>query len=325
MDWDPAVFLLPLLRRAGVHIAAGTGQDLLLKVPGVGAVRCDVKQSRRRLSHIGTLEGPAAGRRVLYAAPSATPGVLTAAGAGKIDLVVSDPEQVIIGGRVLLKASENEHVSARGRVGWGRQAILRVLALSSRPLRQRELATAIGISQQAVSLGLQDISTHTVREDNGWVAQEGALDAWLDSYAGPRGAVGYWYGLDDAATQSRSALRLLDDLDLRAVISGDLAADEYAPWQLPATVRMYLPEIIDFTPAGFAPATPDDATMTVVVPEDPTVGNVAAALARPYAGGHLLADAAITLWDLLGTSTASTADEAADHLREAIEAGGLGV
>ncbi|MFI6776071.1 hypothetical protein [Nocardia sp. NPDC050412] len=326
MERDLLALLLPLLRRAGVDVAAGTEKDLLLKVPETGTVHLHLKVTRRRLSGKSvTVRRAGLGRRTLYVAPSATPDVVGAAAAGEFDLVTEQPEQVIIGGRVLLKPADPRHSAGHRRIGWGRQAILRVLALSSRPLQQSELAATVGISQQAVSLGLHRIPAEVVRNVQGWMALEGALDVWLDSYAGPGGTVSYWYGLDNPASQATTALQLLDELELQAVVSGDLAADKYAPWQLPGTVRLYLPEIVDFTPVGFSPATPDDATMTVAVPEDPTVVHIAAALGARYGDRHLLADAAITLWDLLNTSTTPTTEEAATRLRAAIETGAFGV
>ncbi|MFC9995907.1 hypothetical protein [Nocardia sp. NPDC127526] len=288
------------------------------------AVRVDLKAVRQRL-WASTTNHSTEGIRTLYVAPSAAPDVIAAAVAGGFDLVTDDPELVIVGGVVLLQSEEPRRRPSSGRPAWGRSAVLRVLALASRPLQQSELASAIGVSQQAVSLALSRLSSTVTRDEHGWIALEGALESWERDYSGPGGTVSYWYGLDDPATQANTALQLLDELGLNAVVSGDLAADTYAPWQLPTTVRMYLPEIIDFTVVGFSPAEPNDATMTIVVPEDPTVAHVAAAFGTRYGGRHLLADAAITLWDLLNTSTAPTEDEAADRLRDVIRSGGLGV
>ncbi|MRH89331.1 hypothetical protein GFY24_18065 [Nocardia sp. SYP-A9097] len=325
VERDVLARLLPLLRRAGVTVVAGTQKNLVLKVSASGsASQVDLKVVRQRLSR-SLANRDAAVARMLYAAPSATPDVVAAAIAGRFDLVTEDPELVIVGGEMLLRSEEPMRRHISGRPAWSRSAVLRVLALTARPLQQSDLAAAISVSQQTVSLALKKLSSTVTRDEHGWIALDGALESWMREYPGPGGTVGYWYGLDDPATQANTALRLLDELELKAVVSGDLAADSYAPWQLPATVRMYLPEIIDFTVAGFSPAEPGDATMTTVVPEDPTVALVAAALGARSAGGHLLADAAITLWDLLNTSTAPTAGEAADRLRDAISGGGFGV
>jgi hypothetical protein len=262
---------------------------------------------------------------MLYAAPSATADVVAAAAAGRFDLVTTDPEQVIVDGQVLLRPEASAPEAAARKPAWGRRAVQRVLALTTRQLQQSELADVTGISQQSVSLALRKLSGQVSRTDTGWSATEGTLDRWVGDYPGPRGTVSYWYGLDSPTEQATAALGLLDELELRAVVSGDLAADRYSPWQLPASVRVYLPEIVDFTVVGFSPAEPEDATMTVVVPEDPTILTMATKLGSTYSGAHLLADAAITLWDLLNTSTATTAAEAADHLRAAIATGAFGV
>lgn len=100
-------------------------------------------------------------------APSATPDVVAAAAVGEFDSVTEQPELVIIGGRVLLEPDDSRHTAARRRPGWGRQAILRVLALSPRPLQQSELAATVGISQQAVSLGLHRIPAEVARDVQG--------------------------------------------------------------------------------------------------------------------------------------------------------------
>ncbi|MFD4433341.1 MarR family transcriptional regulator [Nocardia sp. NPDC058497] len=277
--------------------------------------------ARATTAHAGRGERP-----TLYAAQSATPAVVVAARAGEYDLVTFDPPQVIVAGHVFLEPDrnqKNEYVHRNS--GWGAQAVLRTLATANEPLHQTELARTVGISQQAVSQALKRAKEHVTREGHGWIAKEGTLQVWLAQYRGPGGTVTHWYGLDDPAEQARSALDLLDELDLTGIIGGDLAADRYSPWQLPGTVRMYLPELIDFTPAGFSPAQPAGATMTVVVPQDLTIAHVAAAQARPYAGRHLITDPAITLWDLLHASTTPTAQEAAQHLTTAIATGSLDV
>lgn len=322
---DVVARLLPLLRYAGVDVATGTQRDLVLNLPGGGRSQVEVKPVRRRLSlrqAAGLVQ--AAGRRTLFVASSASSEVVEAAQADEFDLVTAEPERVVVGGQVLLQPERPTRAGDNGRPAWGRRAVQRVLALAPRPMQQAELAAAVGISQQAVSQALQWLSKSVEHAEGGWVARDGALGSWVRDYPGPGGAVGHWYGLDDPAAQASTALGLLDELELCAVVSGDLAADRYAPWQLPSTVHLYLPEIVDFTVVGFSPAEPADATMTTVIPEDPTVIHVAAAFEVGY-DNHLLADAAITLWDLLNTSTVLTAGEAADRLRTAIEMGELGV
>ncbi|MBF6086122.1 hypothetical protein IU438_13485 [Nocardia cyriacigeorgica] len=316
--------LVPTLRRAGVRVVAGTESDLVLSLPDRRHREVELKQGQQWLSRSTTARRRPGDRPSLYVAHSATHAVVADALSGEFDLVSIDPLWVIVAGQAFLEPDRpHRNEGAHRNPGWGRQAVLRTLATADRPLRQAELAEMIGISQQAVSLALRRMGDHVARVGHGWIAREGALQAWLEDYHGPGGAITHWYGLDDPAGQARIALELLDELDLTAIVGGDLAADRYSPWQLPGSVRIYLPELVDFTPVGFSPAQPAEATMTALVPLDPTIAQVAIAQARPYSGRHLLTDPAIALWDLLNTSATPTAQEAAQHLNAAIVSGPL--
>ncbi|WP_280469860.1 hypothetical protein [Nocardia farcinica] len=320
----PATQLIPVLRRSGVKVAAGNDKELTLLLPGRKPRHVDLELLTRQVTQAVVERNRRRDRTVLFAAPSATRAVVASAKADQIDLVTYDPPTVIIAGHVLLEYSRHQRDShLRHTPAWGSQAVLRILATTSTPLQQTELAAMSGITQQAVSHALTRARDLVTRTSEGWLARDGALRAWLEGYSGPGGTVTHWYGLDDPTAQAAIALALLDELDLTAVISGDLAADRYAPWQLPGTVHIYLPEIVDFTPAGFSPAQAADATLVTIVPQDPTVARVAAGSGRLYAGRHLLADPAITLWDLLNTSTTPTAHEAAQRLTAAITSGSL--
>lgn len=316
--------LVPTLRRAGLRVASGTEKDLVLSLPGHARRHVELKFSSGRLGSATTSHRTRGGRPVLYAAETATAAVVAAAESGEFDLVTFDPVRVIVAGHTFLQPDQRPRsIRTPGKPAWGAQAVLRILATANRPIRQAELSTIVGITRQAVSLALKQAGDHVTRVEQGWIARGEALSAWLDSYPGPGGLATHWYGLDLPAEQATAALSLLDELALTGVVSGDLAADRYAPWQLPTTVRLYIPEVVDFTPVGFSPATPAEATLTAVVPLDPTINHTAAALARTYVDRHLLADPAITMWDLLNTTSATTAREAADRLDAAIASGTL--
>ncbi|MGW0245264.1 hypothetical protein ACWDYH_01340 [Nocardia goodfellowii] len=235
-------------------------------------------------------------------------------------MITDDPPLVVINGEVLTEASKRGRSDNAARAAWGRWAVQRVLAVAGKPLTQPVLADLTGISQQAVSQALRLIP-HVSRGPGGWTAPVEALEAWLSEYPGPKGTVTYWYGLDDVSGQAATARGLLEELELQSVTSGDLAADEYAPWQVPSTALLYIPELVDFTPVGLTPADRLDATMQVVVPDDPTIIQVAATMNANRR--HLIADPAITLWDLVNTSTGPAADEAAGRLKARIAEGGL--
>lgn len=327
MTMDVHRDLLRLLQRAGVRATGGL-PDLVLVTEGGRS-----RPVRAKIYSHGRL-GSATVRRamrtnsssvtVLFAAPEATDAVIADAARGAFDLVSVATETVVIGGAVLLNES-GEPPRAVGRdrpFSWYRSAVQRVLAIADRPLTQREIADRVGATQQAISRILRSLD-HVIRTDAGWIGDAELLDEWLRSYPGPRGLQGHWYGLGSPADQLLSARALLNELTAGSILTGELAADAYAPWMLPTTVRLYLDELIDFTDAGFSPSEAMDATMTVVVPEDPTIRAVAAHSAKPDRA-WLLADPATVLWDLYNTSTDPTAVEAGDRLRRYIDAARAG-
>ena len=166
------------------------------------------------------------------------------------------------------------------------------------------------------------------RTDRGWVIGQraDALDGVLAEYPGPGGVSTYWYGLDPAVRQAEAAATWCAEKGVGCVLTGDVAADVYAPWRLPAVAGLYSSELLDFTAAGFTPATDAEYTLVVTVPQDPTVWRTAAAAAQPTARVDPAAvdevlpvrvDPIIALHDVLA-SAGPDAAEAAEHLRRAI-------
>ncbi|MGI5221879.1 hypothetical protein [Nocardia sp. CA-290969] len=322
--------LLRLLQRAGLRVLGGIPDMVLVtkdnlarptrvKIYGQVLTAAMARDAVRRSDRPG---------RLLLAADSARGSLIEEAKTGAFDLVLAESGLVVVDGKVLLDAAGvSSTTGTHGRrVSWLRLAVQRVLAISDSPLKQIEIADRIGATQQAVSRVLPTLD-HILRVDDGWIGDSGLLDRWLVDYPGPRGTQAHWYGLEPPAGQLRSARQLLTDLNVGSVLTGEMAADEYAPWMLPNTVRLYTEEIIDFTDAGFSPADPGDATMTIVIPDDPTIRAVAAATAQVEPSSyvdsvplHLLADHAIVLWDLYNTSADPSAAEAAHRLRARIDA-----
>ncbi|MFC8529644.1 hypothetical protein [Nocardia sp. NPDC057227] len=250
------------------------------------------------------------GPALLFVAPSASPRVVSAALAGAFDLVTTAPPTVIVAGASRVERREPPAAARRGRVPWGRWAVGRVLAARTSPLPQREIATRTGLTQQAVSLALRQLPV--VRAAGGWLGAVELLDTVLAGYPGPGGLVQHWYGLDPPVVAGRSITTLAARRGVPLALSGDAAADEYAPWQQPVTTLAYLAELLDLTAADLVPSGAGEATVVTVVPADPTVLRTAA---------NFLADPVLTLWDLGHTSTGPDADQAAVTLREAIAAG----
>lgn len=180
------------------------------------------------------------------------------------------------------------------------------------PTTQKELAHLIGISPQAVSQGLAD-HPYVQRNDDGCYIEhtDATIDRWIDDYPGPGGATLYWYSLDAIVEQGHNVATLADELEVQALLSDDVAADDYAPWRLPATAIIYLREAVDFTVIDFMPTTRENATLIAKIPEDPTVWALGRTLTENPQ--RMLADPMLTLWDVTH-STGSDTDDAAEGL-----------
>jgi hypothetical protein len=315
---------LRLLRRADVRIAAGDLHALALTLPnGSGKI----------VSLLATAFSPTPSKieadlarnprtSIMYVVVSPGPAVMSAAEKGDVDLISIDPSAVLIGGDRLLGLETGDTDSGvrhrKGKTPWGQLAAERALIVNGDPMKQAEIADAALITQQAVSNALKSLDDLVVRLSWGWKAKDAGrlIDRWLESYPGPGGATTYWYSLDSPAEQAKAAVELARDLDSSPLVSGDAAADLISPWRLPITTRLYIRQMVDFTDAGFTPTEPQDATLIVTVPDDPTLWTTAG-LGKPRE--IPLADPLIVLWDVL-RSSGPDADEAAGRLRETIEA-----
>ncbi|MFF2112501.1 hypothetical protein [Rhodococcus koreensis] len=251
---------------------------------------------------------------------------------GVVDVIAVEEGRVVVGGVEYAdpaSADGGSEVRAlrRGRRPWTRWAVERLLLLAEQPVTQVELAAVLQVTQQSVSHVLRGHRFAT-RTDRGWVIGQraDALDDVLAEYPGPGGASTYWYGLDPAVRQAEAAATWCAESNVGCVLTGDVAADVYAPWRLPAVAGLYIRGLLDFTAAGFTPATDAEYTLVVTVPQDPTLWNTAAAAAQPTARVDPAADIEllpvrvdpiIALHDVLG-SPGPDAAEAAEHLRRAI-------
>lgn len=315
---------LRLLRRADVRITGGDLQALAISLPN---------GSGRIVSLMATAFSPTPSKieadlarnpssSIMYVVTSPGHAVLNAAARGDVDLISIDPPAVTIGGDSFLGSETRDKETGtrhrKGKTPWGQLAAERALIVNGDPMKQVEIAEAALISQQAVSKALKSLDDLVVRLSWGWRAKDASrlINRWLESYPGPGGATTYWYSLDSPAEQAKAAVELARDLDSSPLVSGDAAADLISPWRLPSTTRLYLRQMVDFTDAGFTLAEPQDATLIVTVPDDPTLWTTAA-LGKPRE--IPLADPLIVLWDVL-RSGGSDAAEAAGRLRETIEA-----
>lgn len=204
--------------------------------------------------------------------------------------------------------------AARGRKPWVRWALARALLLSDTAQSQPRLAELLGVSQQAVSLALKQLQT-VRRTEHGWLAAspEELLAEYLARYPVPEGAVTYWYGLDPVIEQTTAAVEFCARQEVSVLVSGDAAADVYAPWRLPTRALLYTDRFVDLSAAGFSPATEDEYTLAVQVPADPTLWRTAE-ISEPA----LLADPLITAGDVLRTGGPDAADHVLATIRQKV-------
>lgn len=317
-----------LLRRADIRITSGSLHELDLILPDGRNVSTTVRVRRRPPTPhtlAALLSTPTPHRRLLIVTPRTTLTLRTLADNGEVDVIAPDEDLLVLGGIRYPAAPDAPpppapaKQPARGRKPWIRWAVERLLLLTDHPMPQRELAAALDVTQQAVSLALRQCR-HAHRTQTGWVtdSREALLEDYLADYPGPGGATTYWYGADPVLTQAATAVEYCTDRGVPVLLSGDAAADVYAPWRLPAQAVLYVPEFVDLTTAGFGPATDEAHTLAVTVPADPTLWRTAAVAGEPA----LLADPLIAVHDVLHSSGAD-AHEAAEHLLAAIKKGAL--
>ena len=186
--------------------------------------------------------------------------------------------------------------TASRRRPWAKWALLRVLAQSDRPQTQTELARKVGVSQPAISQSLAHLIGTAERSGPGWRAtsRERAWTMFLADYPGAGGVTTYWFSLDPVARQSSIALEAAGASGTRALLSGDSAADELAPWRVPRMASVYASAALNLAAAGFAESRPDQATLEVTVPADRTLWVTALAWE-----GSRTVDPAMVAYDVL--------------------------
>lgn len=315
---------LVLLRRAGVRISGGNLESLSLTLPNHAQVTVrvhpvDAPPPPAKLRSL--LERP---ERILIVSRRNGRAVDESARDNRMDLITLDPASVVIGGRQQLDQDEkvkSERAQRHGRAPWGRWAMERALVLSPAPMQQQHLADSAAISQPAVAKHLKNFTRWVHRVQGGWEVKDkrALLLQWLEDYPGPRGASTYWYSLDPLPEQAIKAASFAAFMAGEPLVSGDMAADVYAPWHLPDHVHIYVRQAVDLTDAGFIPASRGEATLTLTIPQDPTLWATAAGSKHP--GDLPLADPLIVLQDLRRSEAVDSTDAVA-HFLEVIARGG---
>lgn len=294
---------------AGVPVVAGDAHSITYRV-GEHAVTADLVVAKRVSSAAPVLNHVRRrlGKRILVVCETITDAARFALlGDGGVDLSVGDTGELVLSGTVY-RAPVADHprraVSERRR---RRRAAERVCVLTCEHLRQRDIAAAVGVSQQAVSQMVEKAplpnTPMTSAERREWLAA-------LSSVPVDDGLVEtYWYSMDAVVEQVRSAIKLGDELAVRVLAGGEVAADALRPWRVPTRGLVYAAELIDLSVFDLVEATADDATLTVRVPADPTLWTTASWWHRIHVGIATM-DPVVVLADLLaGTDLGDGAPE----------------
>ena len=241
---------------------------------------------------------------LLYVVPQATAALTKVASNDSRIAVVSVSDRVVIlaGMRMevsvpgLFMAPRNAVAPRRGRIAWGRFALLRTLLRTSRPRTQIELATECGVSQVAISHSLRVLGNAVVRDESGWraVRPEMLWEKFLAEYPGPQGITSYWLGLEPIVRQANAVMAAT--VELGCLVSGDTAADLIAPWRIGIKAVVYARSGVGLARFGFAETTRASATLEFVVPADPTIW--ATALAWAPKMSHTVVDPVLVAWDV---------------------------
>lgn len=314
-----------LLHELGVQVTEGTSpSSWLLRAPDGTPFEVEPATPTERLN-AGQVRINASRRRsdnhhrLLHVGRSATAGVLERAEAGEFDILIAEPIQLIHSGSVYAAAPELSRTQPprhKGRPAWTRWALQRYLLLTPAPSRQPVIADAMGTTQQSVSRAAQALQGLVIDRGEGLFAVDRArlLEHWRHEYPGPSGQEFGWYGLDTATEHVEAVVGLAAQLEVQALVSGDVAADRIAPWKHPMRGRVYLSGPIDLADDGFVPAPLAEANLIVCIPRDPTLWNLVPPIANGAGSEDLpVADTAIVYWDLL-MSGDQDSDEAAQQV-----------
>jgi hypothetical protein len=198
----------------------------------------------------------------------------------------------------------------RGPRPYSALAIARLLLASPLPRTQTAISASLGVSQAAVSLAFRRLGSLVIHERGGWVAADpGTLFDWaVDEYPGAGGIATYWWSDRPLTVQADDA-----SLGTRSLISGDLAADHWNGWRVSEHAVVYAAHGLDPAKYGFAAASPDDYTIEITVPSDPTLWTTAHAF---RAGDPVFADPVVASFDVLRTGSTGDQADAVARLRE---------
>jgi biotin operon repressor len=319
---------LDLLTEAGFKVVPRTSRDLTIDNGNPVTARVITRQRIPRPENIHRdLQANADADILLYLLPRTNQTIrMITQSNPRLAAVGLEDRVVIFQGEMIALDHDHEKHSAVRRRPWGRFATVRELIRNGgRQPSQTAIADQTGISQAAVSQALKYLrDQHHIPIDqnhrDGPRSFRALIDYAITEYPGPGGITSYWYDFDhptDTAHKLREVLR-----ESHALVGGDLAADEYAPWKSTTRLALYFPTGIDMTRYHFAEAPADEANIVLRIPADTSVFRTATAWnerTRPESP-FMLTDPVITAWELT-QSPDTDAGQAVDHLKDFLENG----
>lgn len=260
------------------------------------------------------------GRRVLVVCQTITDKARSALlHDDNVDLSVGDTGELVLSRRVYRTPAAGKPRRAVSERRRRRRAAERACVLTREHLRQRDIAAAIGVSQQAVSLMAEKaplpdtpMTEAARRECLAVLSANPADDGLVETY---------WYGIEPVVEQVRRAVILGDELTVQILAGGEAAADALRPWRVPTRGLVYAEELIDLSVVDLVEATVDQATLTVRVPADPTIWKTASWWRRVSEGDYAgipTVDPVVALEDL--TAGDELGDGAPERLADWIAA-----
>jgi hypothetical protein len=208
-----------------------------------------------------------------------------------------------------------------GRTSWARLAMLRLFALGpAEPLSQSEIARRLGVSHVAVAKQLPLVGELLERTPKGWRVLNHAAcwDQFMTDYPGPRGLATCWAATGDLMGQVERIEHAAREHGFVApALSGDFAADFYAPWRRPSYVVAYVVDQPPLEEYGFATVRSSDATVELRTPRDPTILTMSRDWPSPgnRSSRRRYVDPVIAAWDLR-RSPGGDVDSAVERLRD---------
>ncbi len=285
---------LALAQTHGITFASSRGvrvhAPITLSGPDMPTTAYDVQTTRALYpSRLGRYSvdryALAAGRpRPLVIAESATRATRDAALEAGVSLLVA-PEHGRVTGTLIDRDGRTHVIDASsrhdeddadprrrrsGRTPWGTYALVLSLLSDSTPRTQTELAREVSLSQPRVSQALKDVDAYISSQPSGWSLKDrnGAARWLADRYPRPQ-TLSTWLTLQPPVPATRTIVAVLEEAGVRYAVTGQVAADSYAPWALPDRTTIWVDQLVDLTEAGCTPAPASGATVTIAVPDDP--------------------------------------------------------